>query len=222
MSDIGPGWVSNIIGALGTRVSTSTVLAARYGPLEFRLFRSEDNAVTWQDAWYGLPDTTINALICHPTPGLALVGTPIGVYITNNDGDDWWPFNDGLTNLDVRAFAIDQNGYVLAGTNGGGVFRASLPVSVPEVAVNDFTLEQNTPNPCDGSTTITYSLRTAAHVQLTLLDPHGRTVAQLTDAAQPPGRNTVDVTTARLAPGLYAYALTLDGQRMTKRMMVVH
>ncbi|QQR85859.1 MAG: T9SS type A sorting domain-containing protein [Flavobacteriales bacterium] len=144
------------------------------------------------------------------------------MYITNNDGDEWWPFSDGLTNMNVTALAIDQNGLVLAGTSGGGVFRASLPVSVPELATSTFTLEQNVPNPCDGTTTIAYSLRTAAHVQLALLDAHGRTVAELVDATQPPGRNTVAVATARLAPGLYAYTLTVEGQRMTKRMMVVH
>lgn len=221
VQSIGTGEALATMAALSAR-DDGTVLAALDGISGARVFRAENNIPSWQQASYGLPDTTINVLLCHPTPGLSLAGTPLGVYITNNDGDDWWPFSDGLTNLNVTAFAIDQNGMALAGTAGGGVFRASLPVSVPEVAANSFTLEQNTPNPCDGATTITYSLHAAAHVQLTLLDTHGRTIAQLMDANQPPGRSTVEVPTARLSPGLYAYALTVDGQLATKRMMVVH
>lgn len=221
IQELVPGGVNAIMTALSARAD-GTVLAARDWSAGPRVFRALNNLPIWQEASYGLPDTTVNVLLCHPTQGLSLAGTPVGVYITNNDGDDWWPFNDGLTNLDVRAFAIDQNGYILAGTNGGGVFRAALPVSVAEVEPNSFTVEQNTPNPCDGSTTIPSSLRTAAHVQLTLLDAHGRTIAHLMDVNQPPGRNTVEVATARLAPGLYAYTLTVDGQRVTKRMMVVH
>ncbi len=220
IQELVPGGVNAIMSALSARAD-GTVLAARDWSAGPRVFRAINNVPTWQPASYGLPDTTINVFLCHPAPGLALASTPLGVFITNNDGDEWWPFSDGLTNMDVTAFAIDQNGLVLAGTAGGGVFRASLPVSVPEVDANAITLEQNMPNPCDGTTTIAYTLSTSSHVQLVLLDAHGRTVAQLVDAEQPLGRRTVEVVTAGLSPGLYAYSLTVDGQRLTKRMMVV-
>ncbi len=222
--DIGPINTIAKVTALATR-NDARVLAARSGPNAWVnmypwVYRSTVNGWLWEEASFGL-DTNVNALICHPTPGLALAGTPAGAFITNNDGNEWWPFSDGLTNMNVTAFAIDQNDLVLAGTAGGGVFRASLPVSVPEVDANAISLEQNMPNPCDGNTTIAYALSTSSHVQLVLLDAHGRTVAQLVDAGQPLGRRTVEVVTARLSPGLYAYSLTVDGQRLTKRMMVV-
>lgn len=220
MHELAPGGGSAIMTAISVR-TVGTLLAARDWVQGPHVFRSDDNGLTWQPASYGLPDTTVNVLLCHPTPGLSLAGTPLGVFITNNDGDDWWPFSDGLTNLNVTALAIDQNGYALAGTAGGGVFRAALPVSVAEVDASRITLEQNVPNPCSDITSIAYTLRNGAQVKLSLVDAHGRTVAQLVDGTQSPGRHTVAVPTARLAPGLYAYMLSVDGQRLTKRMLVV-
>lgn len=209
------------INSISTRpdgiVLTSRSLSA--APL---VFRSEDNGDTWQPAAYGLPDTIVNTVMCHSTPGLALAGTRNGIYITNNDGDDWWPFSDGLTNMNVTAFAIDQNGMVLAGTNGGGVFRASLPVAVPEFNGDPFSLEQNIPNPANSLTSITYSLRTHAEVVMTMHDAQGRLITEVLNTRSAPGRHTVEVSTAALAPGIYTYSLWVDGARSTKRMAVEH
>ncbi|MBK9196635.1 MAG: hypothetical protein IPO17_16950 [Flavobacteriales bacterium] len=117
-------------------------------------------------------------------------------------------------------FGFRSNGLALAGTTGGGVFRASLPVTVATVDDNrarsgaELRIRAT-------ATSIAYTLSSAAHVQLSLMDAHGRTVLQLVNAAQAPGRRSVAVDAARLSPGLYAYVLAVDGHRATKRMMVV-
>lgn len=221
VQSIGTGEALAAMAALSAR-DDGTVLAALDGVSGARVFRAENNIPSWQQAAYGLPDTTINVLLCHPTPGLSLAGTPIGVYITNNDGDDWWPFSDGLTNMNVTAFAIDQNGYVLAGTAGGGVFRAALPVGLVERPTTTYALEQNVPNPSSSSTSIAYSLRAAADVTLSVHDVQGRLIAEVVNTRSAPGRHTVEVSTAALAQGIYTYSLSVDGVRSTKRMAVEH
>jgi hypothetical protein len=62
---------------------------------------------------------TINALQTLP-PGN-------GIFKITSSGDDWAASSTGLTNGDIRAFALDPTNpaTVYAGTNGGGVFISS-------------------------------------------------------------------------------------------------
>lgn len=53
-----------------------------------------------------------------------------GLFVSTNNGDNWTTANSGLTNLDVRAIEIANNGYVFIGTFGGGVFRSDQPIPV--------------------------------------------------------------------------------------------
>jgi len=50
-----------------------------------------------------------------------------GIFKTTSSGDNWLPSSSGLTNGDIRAFALDPSNPALiyAGTNGGGVFLSS-------------------------------------------------------------------------------------------------
>jgi hypothetical protein len=44
-----------------------------------------------------------------------------GVFLSTNNGRNWTPVNNGLTNLDIRSF-IESGNNIFAGTWGGGVF----------------------------------------------------------------------------------------------------
>lgn len=202
-------------------VGPSNVLFAAQDNPTVDLYRSGDNAAMWSAAGSGIIGFP-SAMGFHSNPGLVLAGTISGAFISGNNGDEWWPFNAGLTNTDVTALAIDQYGYALAGTDGGGVFRAALPVGLVERPTTTYALEQNVPNPSSSSTTISYSLRAAADVVLTVHDVQGRLIAEVVNTRQGPGRHTVEVSTAGLAPGIYTYSLSVDGVRTTRRMAVEH
>jgi ligand-binding sensor domain-containing protein len=49
------------------------------------------------------------------------VGTNNGVYLSTNNGTSWAAVNNGLSNLEVHALAVNGTN-LFAGTNGGGVF----------------------------------------------------------------------------------------------------
>ena len=68
----------------------------------------------------------VNALIA--TSNHVFAGTyGDGAFISDDNGDHWSAFNDGLTAPFVLSFAI-ADGQLLAGTYfGGGVFRANGP-----------------------------------------------------------------------------------------------
>jgi hypothetical protein len=51
-------------------------------------------------------------------------GTGTGVYSSINEGGNWTPLNNGLTNLNITTLIIKGTD-LFAGTNGGGVFRST-------------------------------------------------------------------------------------------------
>ena len=60
--------------------------------------------------------------------GHIIVGSPQGVFMTTDGTQTWQKINNGLTNLDVRAVAIDpqDSKIIYAGTMGGGIFKMIL------------------------------------------------------------------------------------------------
>lgn len=90
------------------------------------IFRTTDNGVTWLQSNNGLGNGFIRAFASLQVPGGVhlFAATEGGVYRTMDLGQLWSPVNNGLTNPSVRALTVAQ-GFVFAGTNGGGVFRLS-------------------------------------------------------------------------------------------------
>lgn len=76
------------------------------------------------------------------------------------------------------------------------------------------------PNPATGAASLPFVLRRAGHVRLSLLDLTGREVAAVLDESRPAGTYSAPLPTARLATGVYLAQLTIDGQRLTQRVVV--
>jgi hypothetical protein len=98
-------------GAGGTNLFAGT---ARNG-----VFLSTNNGTSWNQT--GLTGWVIALAIS----GMNLfAGTPGGVFLSTNNGTSWRAVNIGLTNTDVRSFALsDTNLFV--GVFGGGVFLST-------------------------------------------------------------------------------------------------
>ncbi|MBK9099544.1 MAG: T9SS type A sorting domain-containing protein [bacterium] len=71
-----------------------------------------------------------------------LIGTDsLGVFLFSDEGDSLGSRNDGLTNLNVQALTLANNGYVYAGTDNG-VWRRPLFEIIP-VELASFTATSN-------------------------------------------------------------------------------
>ncbi len=57
--------------------------------------------------------------------GHIYAGTDSGVYVSTNDGKIWTLMNSGLANPEIFSLAITPNATILAGTEGGGIFRST-------------------------------------------------------------------------------------------------
>ncbi|MCC2546669.1 LamG domain-containing protein [Hymenobacter sp. BT175] len=81
-------------------------------------------------------------------------------------------------------------------------------------------LAPNFPNPFSGTTTIPYTLRQSGQVRLRVLDLTGREVVKLVDEVKPAGSYAIPFNAAGLTAGVYVSQLTLDGNTITRRMLV--
>lgn len=87
-------------------------------------------------------------------------------------------------------------------------------------------LEQNSPNPFNPSTNLSFELAAPSHARLTIYDTAGRVVAVLLDEHRVAGRHTVawngtDAGGNPVASGIYLYQIEAGAYAETKRMTLV-
>ena len=96
-------------------------------------------------------------------------------------------------------------------------------VSITEAdRVGGVGLGQNMPNPADESTAVTFELKEASATTLEVRDLSGKVVRMDNLGNRGAGAHRVTINTADLTEGVYFYTLTAAGQRLSKRMVVVH
>lgn len=165
-------------------------------------------------------------LLAIDSQGHVFAGTEkSGVLRSIDNGVTWEPINSGLPHLDVRALALnDSMKQIFAGTNGKGVFVATLKTSVQESAQampSSFELAQNHPNPFNPSTTIAFSLSRASHVTLKIFNALGEEIATLVDEKRNAGRHQVVWEAKGVASGIYFYHLQSEQGALTRKMILV-
>ncbi|MBI5647028.1 MAG: DUF1501 domain-containing protein [Ignavibacteriae bacterium] len=101
------------------------------------------------------------------------------------------------------------------------LIRSSSGAADPS-AVREFELLQNHPNPvaASGETTLGFILGRAAPVELLVYDATGRQVAVAARGRYEAGRHRVPVSFRDAAPGAYFYQLRVDGQQVTRTLLV--
>lgn len=86
---------------------------------------------------------------------------------------------------------------------------------------SNFSLSQNAPNPFSNETTIAYSLKTPAkNVSLFIYNVAGVKVFERAQTNQGTGQYSVEVNNSNFASGIYFYTLNVDGNQITKKMVV--
>lgn len=90
------------------------------------IWRSDDRGATWSDIGAALPEAPIRAIAVHPTqPEWVYLGTEVGIFGSDNLGQDWSPTNEGPANVSVDDL-IWSGTTLIAVTHGRGVFTIDL------------------------------------------------------------------------------------------------
>ncbi len=168
--------------------------------------------------------------ILEPVPGL-LAGGP-NQYL--NDAtlqalfDENTPpalcYVDSVTSYASNEIAINWNAplvFVAGYLNGKGMFTSvgELENEKPDKII----LYQNFPNPFNPNTIIKFEINKRANVRLEIFDSLGRKIITKINKTLTPGIYFTDFSTANthLASGVYLYKLTVNGNSLTKKMVLI-
>lgn len=121
-------------------------------------------------------------------------------------------------NIIVGSPYTDTNGM----TNAGGIdfFRMSGFISGETDLSQIYALEQNVPNPSEGSTVIQYELKEAGNVKISLFNINGQRIANLVNEYKEFGVYTLSLDTKKLPTGVYIYTIEVNGFKADKKMLV--
>lgn len=98
------------------------------------------------------------------------------------------------------------------------------PIGINQISsvANDYSLQQNFPNPFNPTTSIRFSLPQASNVMLKVYNLSGQEVATLiNNQLVATGVQEISFNGANLASGLYFYTLTAGSYKETKKMMLI-
>jgi len=102
-----------------------------------RVYSTSNAGSTWSDITGDLPSGLRGMSMAadfRATPPQLYLGTDFGVYLSKNGGTNWTKEDLNLPNLAIYDLAVDTtNNFVLAGTHGRGVWRASADPTLVEL-----------------------------------------------------------------------------------------
>ncbi len=135
----------------------------------------------------------------------------------------WDADNDGI--LDCTFTQYDYPDYT---SYSYQVYDTGVPTGVihTEVVNLNFKLKQNYPNPFNPSTTISYSLNEPGNVSIDIFDISGKLMNRLFSGSQISGNHQVvwngkNSLGRQIASGTYFYQINFNGNKMTKKMMLL-
>ncbi|NCQ16846.1 MAG: T9SS type A sorting domain-containing protein [Ignavibacteria bacterium] len=115
-------------------------------------------------------------------------------------------------NYSYRLKQIDFDG-TFAYSNIVNVSASTLPTT--------FAMAQNFPNPFNPSTSISYSLPQPGVVTLIIFNTLGQKVKEVVNGFQEAGSYTVSLNASDLSSGNYIYNVSVNGQSISKKMLLL-
>lgn len=170
---------------------------------------------------------------------LAQLNKSEGGITPNKPIDTWYPVGTNSPTLNyylcggnsyLRVDVTDShNGtatatYYIAGaggTGGGGELPKSSDASDYNNSPEEYNLEQNSPNPFNPSTKISYSIKTEGKVSLKIYNTLGQEVKTLVDEIKPAGIYEAYFNASELPSGIYIYRMQSGEYVASKKMLLI-
>ncbi len=150
---------------------------------------------------------THNVRELHPTP----------VFLSGNPASAPWTYQFVFAGIAPGAYNYhcDPHAPGMAGT-----VTVQAPNSAPEppTARMNLSLEQNYPNPFNSATSIAFTLPAEAHVNLSVMNVLGQTVANLYDGDMEHGAHQFLFDASGLTSGMYYYKLLTPYGAVARKM----
>jgi hypothetical protein len=142
-----------------------------------------------------------------------LISVPFGVIFTT---DSVRSVTADVAVNDIGCATID-----VVGDTIGVLPICGLNLRIIELTNGSYTLDQNSPNPFNPTTKISYSLGLDGPTKMLLYDDKGTLVQVLVDEYQQPGRYELTLDVSNLPSGVYYYTIVSGTWKQTRRMTVL-
>ena len=124
-------------------------------------------------------------------------------------------------NLNSKCDSLIIKDYAYNSVAGVSIKAGQGTTGIDAVNSDAATLESFNPNPATNTTTVIYNMNVAGVVTLELYDIMGRQIETLVNNTdQSPGRYKIPADVSHLSNGVYLYALTVNGQTFTQKLVV--
>ena len=164
-------------------------------------------------------------------PGELYLRTSSAILKSTDHGETFTPMYQTDTEI-IRGVAVEGNRvFFITPTklfqleNGRRTRLIDTSVSTtrePGEIPSQVKLHQNYPNPFNPSTTIRFDLRRATQVSLAIYDITGREITTLLSRQRmSSGRHQIEWNAAQASSGIYFYRLEVNGQEITRKMMLI-
>ncbi len=188
------------------------------------VYRSTDDGINWTNYQDGLTNTGILSLALNYN-GSIYAGTFNGVFSSDDSGKTWYKTGAGFASAKINSLLFTSSHYLLAGTEGAGIFKSADPV-ITDIKDNrqfpeTFYLSQNYPNPFNPSTKITYTLPGDEKVVLSVYNILGQKLTELVNEYETKGKHSVRFNAVNLSSGIYFYKINAGKYHQTKKMILV-
>ncbi len=223
-TDLGTTWTmsrAGLSGAVNVLLTIPGDGQLVYAGTNSGLFISTDAGATWEPTSL---TRSVKTLVYDPgNEEIIFAGTyGYGVYASTDGGMTWGQMNDGLTCNKVLSLALraGAENTIYAGTEGGSVFKTTLPagVSSPSSLVPRPSSLVVSPNPCRELATIRVNAPLLSpHSPLFIYDATGRLVRTLEIHA-----SSFLLRTSDLEPGTYFIRLKSGRETHTARFAVLN
>ena len=143
---------------------------------------------------------------------------------TSDSGNTWNAQSSGTTNILWDVYFVNPTTGWAVGDNGL-ILKYTTPVSVEDresdPTPNQFSLEQNFPNPFNPSTTIEFSIPESGNVKLKVFNFLGEAVAVLMDEYMDTGSYKINFNASELPSGIYFYKIDVNNHSSVKKMILL-
>jgi len=200
----------------------------------YKYKRTSDGGTTWTDL--NPTGSIFNTGLAY-VPGTEKTWVSVsadqanmGSSYSKDDGETWTAYVDAVpTQYTDVAFFNPTTGWAGSfntGSTEGGMYKFAMDLS--DVGINgsdnqpsSVALMQNYPNPFNPTTTISFEVKSAGSVKLSIFDAAGKMVSELVNGTVAAGLHNVEFNAANLNSGVYFYKLQTAGISQTKKMMLV-
>jgi len=173
-----------------------------------KIYKTTDLGESWSNISGNLPDIPCNDLFIDPeNTNHYYVGTDLGVYFSEDEGETWEYAGDGMPKVPVLDFdyvKIGNTRYLRVATHGRGIYETTdLVTDLQENELLSSGTILAKPNPFSTTTSIEYELQRSSNVQMSLYNQLGEIVMEILNEFQATGKHELKIDLSDLKPGIY-------------------